>query len=153
LVGVISQTYLVLVAIEEYPNLGSAWRLPDVGVRAVEFARWIIEDGGLPKSNVRAFANGTIVPALIALGLDKAQIFDPKNEGISNFFAELGARFPDGEILLLYWTGHGFVSRDSVGGLLLADAIPSQKTNLDVDQLIRLLRSAQAGNFRRQFAI
>lgn len=147
------KTYAVVVAIEEYAQLGNGWNLPGVGSQAVEFVHWLIRERGVSAGNVRVFASGCDSKPFADLGVGAQHIRAATAENVNAFFAGIGAYWPAGELLLVYWVGHGFVSRDGVRRLVLADAAPNLKTNLDVDQLTKVLRSAQRGGFRKQIAI
>ena len=150
--GVTEHTYAVVVAVESYANLGEGWKLGGVGSQAAAFAEWLIKDRGIPARNIQVFQTGSEAKLFTDLGIPPRQVLAATASFINTFIANVGAQWPQGEILLIYWIGHGFVARDGGRRLILADAAPHLKTNLDVDQLVRLLRSDQAGCFRRQIA-
>jgi len=142
----VDRTYAVVVAIEEYPELGPNWTLPGVGARASEFVRWLAEDKHVPAENIKVFKNG-------AANFGLAAVADPQSDPINKFLANVGANWPQGELLLLYWVGHGFVSRDGSRRLFFGDATNTVKSNLDVEQFLQLLRSTARGGFAKQIAI
>jgi hypothetical protein len=148
----VKQTYAVVVAIEDYPKLGTAWALPGVSKQAAGFARWLTRCRKVPPENVRVFQSGGDRAAFLDLQIPEKQIGPAEASQLNLFFAELKKTWPDGRLLFIYWVGHGFVGRDGSRRLILTDAIPAQKTNLDIKQLVDLLRSDLAGTFRQQIA-
>jgi hypothetical protein len=152
LMRLIEKTYAVVVAIERYANLGDSWNLPDVTRQAARFAGWLIRDRGLSPLNLQIFLAGGDTQPFTDIGIPVGQIAEAESRSINSFLARLGTHWPEGELLLIYWVGHGFVARDGGRRLVLGDAEPSLKTNLDIDQLVRLLRSNQAGSFLQQIA-
>ena len=150
--GVTEHTYAMVVAVESYANLGDSWKLQGVGAQAAAFAEWLIKDRGVPAHNIQVFQTGSEIKLFKSLGIEAKQIQSATAESINSFIASIGANWPHGELLLIYWIGHGFVARDGGRRLILGDATLHLKSNLDVDQLVRLLRSDQAGSFRRQIA-
>src|SRR5271157_2989063 len=152
LVAGVEQTYAVVVAIEQYPELGAAWALPDVGKQAAGFARWLVLDRGIPPTHVQVFATGADLTPFVDLGICRQGVKLAESGPLNRFFAELRETWPDGRLLFIYWVGHGFVGQDGSRRLILSDAIPDQKTNFDINQLVRLLRSNLAGTFRHQIA-
>jgi hypothetical protein len=102
---------------------------------------------------VRIFTSGCESEPFTQLGVGARDIQAATAENLNAFLSGIGEHWPAGELLFVYWIGHGFVSRDGVRRLVLADAAPNLKTNLDVDQLTRVLRSAQSGGFRKQIAV
>jgi len=149
----VKQTYAVVVAIEDYPKLGAAWALPGVGKQAAGFAHWLVRDRQIPPAHVKVFASGADLAPFADLGISPQEIELAEAGPINRFFPQLKETWPDGRLLFIYWVGHGFVGRDGSRRLILSDAIPAQKTNLDIDQLVHLLRSHLAGSFRQQIAI
>jgi hypothetical protein len=148
----VEQTYAVVVAIEQYPELGPPWALPGVSKQAADFARWLILDRGISPGHVQVFASGADLAPFVGLGISRQGIKLPEAGPLNRFFAELKKTWPDGRLLFIYWVGHGFVGRDGSRRLILSDAIPAQKTNLDINKLVHLLRSDLAGTFRQQIA-
>lgn len=148
----IKQTYAVVVAVERCPGLGEAWKLPGVGKQAAGFARWLVRDRGIAPTHVQVFASGADRAAFTSLGIPKGQVAPAEAGPLNPFLAGLGETWPDGRILLIYWVGHGFLGRDGSRRLILGDATPELKTNLDVNQLVLLLRSNLAGTFGKQIA-
>ena len=136
----VKQTYAVVVAIEDYPKLGAPWALPGV-------------DRRIPPAHVKVFASGADLAPFADLGISPQEIELAEAGPVNRFFPQLKETWPDGRLLFIYWVGHEFVGRDGSRRLILSDAIPAQKTNLDIDQLVHLLRSHLAGSFRQQIAI
>jgi hypothetical protein len=148
----LAKTYAVIVAIEEYPRLGTDWSLPGVGEQAVGFAKWLIDERGVPPANLQIFAGMPNSEVFTDLGVPPQQVQEASSQPIDHFFASLRTNWPDGTLLFVYWVGHGFVGRDRTRRLILTDAEQALKINLDVNQLVELLRSDQAGNFTKQMA-
>ena len=51
------RTHAFIVAIEKY-DLGDAWKLDGVSAQGEAFARWLINDRGVPPKNLRVFVSG-----------------------------------------------------------------------------------------------
>src|SRR6185369_3153908 len=136
----------IVVAIEEYHNLGQPWSLPGVAAQAGKFVDWLVGERGVPAEHVQVFATGD-------LNFGGVPVAPANADAVNKFLAKLGEHWPQGELLLIYWVGHGFVSKDGARRLFFADATPEVKSNLDMDQFISLLRSKSRGGFETQIAV
>ena len=145
-VGLIDKTYAIVVAVEEYPGLGAKSTLPGVAEEAAKFVRWLIDDRHLPPAHIQVFTNGRADFGAVVQGNATADV-------VNKFLANVGVNWPDGELLLIYWAGHGFVSREGTRRLFFGDATSAVKSNLDMEQLIQVLRSTARGGFNQQIAI
>src|SRR4051794_4895015 len=131
--ALIDSTCAVVVAIEAYPRLGNGWNLPGASSQAVEFVRWLVGTRGVSAGNVRIFTGGCDPVPFTQLGVEVRDIQSATAENLNAFLSGIGEYWPAGELLFVYWIGHGFVSRDGTRRLILADAAPNLKTNVDVD--------------------
>lgn len=146
-----NRTYAVIVALESYPHLGDGWKLPGVAAEAAEFANWLVVDRHVPPANVRVYLSGGDRAVFTNLGIPPAAIDDATSEPLNQFLAGIGEVWPDGEVLFLYWAGHGFVSRDGRRRLILSDATATLKVNLDLEQLRLHMATDRAGKLKTQF--
>ncbi|MGW7302479.1 VMAP-C domain-containing protein [Streptomyces sp. NPDC054829] len=147
------RTYALVVGVESYDALGRDWRLPGAAYDAHRFARWLTGCGHVPPANVRLLLSplpGTALPD--ADGLPDARPATEANIKHA-LLTDLASR--DGDVLWIYWAGHGFVN--GIGDPLLpyADASGSSISNLNLGSALRHWRSDSVSRrrFRRQIAL
>ncbi|MFJ7071228.1 hypothetical protein [Streptomyces sp. NPDC098781] len=150
---VAERTYALVVGVESYDEVSSDWKLPGAAQDALNFTRWITGPGGVPSCNVRLFLSP--LPETRLADQDGLPEHRPATEaGIRQaLFRELPAC--DGDLLWIYWAGHGFV--DHRGGLLLpcADATTENTSHLNLESTLRWWRSTSVNPslFRHQVAL
>jgi hypothetical protein len=150
---VAERTYALVVGVESYERIGFDWRLPGAAADARNFARWLIDSGGLPPSHVRLFLSP--LPENELPDQDGLPAHQPATEAKVKqaLFEELPER--DGDLLWIYWAGHGFT--DHRGDLLLpyANATVSTTSHLNLESALRWWSSSSVphGLFRHQVAL
>jgi len=137
------RTLALVVGVEKY-ELGSEWDLFGPAGAACQFADWLLKRDVKPE-NIFLFLSPQLrngsgelppVPADPRLTPRKAM-----ENLLHDFIVEDLAR-RDGDLLFLYWAGHGIISGTSDNRrLFFADATPSHKRNLDLLALLRFMRS------------
>jgi hypothetical protein len=148
----LDKTYAVIVAIESYARMGDTWKLPGVTTEAVAFTKWLIQTRGLPPENIQVFGTEDYVQPFADLGIDTTQCDYAHAEAIKDFFTYIGKHWPDGELLFIYWSGHGVVSNRGDRRLFFGDTGELDNKNLDFNELQQLLQSDMAGTFYHQIA-
>ncbi|CCK25369.1 hypothetical protein BN159_0990 [Streptomyces davaonensis JCM 4913] len=146
------RTYALVVGVESY-DVSSDWRLPGAAHDAVGFARWLTGSGQVPPVNLRLFLSplaGADLP--YTDGLPEHQ---PATE--ANIKRALLSDLPscDGDVLWIYWAGHGYVNRIGDPLLPYADASAASISNLNLGSALRRWRSDSVSRrrFRSQVAL
>ncbi|MER6349571.1 VMAP-C domain-containing protein [Streptomyces sp. NPDC001595] len=142
------RTYALVVGIESY-HLGP--RLPALSGAArdaLRVAEWLTGTAGVPKDNVR------LLLSPLERNRTGADVEPATRENVEDaLFRDLPGC--DGDLLWIYWSGHGFL--DPTGQLLLpyADATTGQARHLNLTSALRWWQSDRVGGrrFRRLVAI
>ncbi|MEU9075438.1 hypothetical protein [Kitasatospora sp. NPDC048538] len=169
------RVHALVVGVETY-DTGPDWDLPGAGRDAARIADWLTRCAGLPAANVRLllsapagrhapaagaypagapFPVGGAHPAGAPNPADGALPVEAATEAnvLRVLFRELPAR--DGDLLWIYWAGHGFL--DGTDRLMLpyTDATEQRTSHLNLGSALRWWRSGSAppGRFRHQVAI
>ena len=143
------RTYALVVGIERY-DAGSDWNLDGPAKDAVRFTSWLA-DRGVPADQMLIF--------LSPLALDEELPLPPgvtvspaRREPVTDAITRTlpGRR---GDLLWLFWAGHGVLTRDDRLRLFYADASTDDKRNLDLHSLLTALRSDMYAGFPRQIGV
>ncbi|MEU0005618.1 hypothetical protein ABZ079_15355 [Streptomyces sp. NPDC006314] len=138
-----------MVGIESYA-ISHRWDLPGAARDAVRFADWLTR-GGVPREQVHILLS----PLDRTRGdLREIACRPPTRDHVERLlFKELPAC--DGDLLWIYWAGHGYL--DSAHQLLLpyADATQDWTSHLNLEAALRWWKASgpMGGRFRRQIAI
>ncbi|WP_328875933.1 caspase family protein [Streptomyces sp. NBC_00287] len=142
------RTFALVVGIESYEIDRPRMNLSGPARDAVRFADWLTGTAGVPKSNLCLL--------LSPLTRNEAGV-EAKPATRENVDEALFKELPccDGDLLWLYWAGHGFL--DPTHQLLLpyADATAGHTTHLNLTSALRWWRSDKVsrGRFRRLVTI
>jgi hypothetical protein len=139
-----AHTHVLAIGIEVY-DAGADWELPGAARAADRFVQWAL-DCGIPREHVLRACSRVREPALPPA--DGARELAPKHRDLSQALVELA---PPGELLLVYWCGHGLVcwcghgvlKADRRRALFTADATQEYLANFNVDDVQRHLRSTR----------
>ncbi|MFJ4713333.1 caspase family protein [Streptomyces sp. NPDC088785] len=131
----------LVVGIEEYAA-GEGWRLPGPADDAVRFHAWL-RGRGVPEANIllHLAPTGGHRPALPYRPADQSTLHRTLTD-------ELPAL--DGDVLWVWWGGHGVLDQDERIRLYYADATGQGRRNLDLESACRLLASDAVAGFARQ---
>ncbi|MER5945459.1 caspase family protein [Streptomyces sp. NPDC001904] len=131
----------LVVGIEEYAA-GESWRLPGPADDAVRFHGWLRERG-VPEANI-------LLHLAPAEGHRPALPYRPADQ--SALHRTLTDELPslDGDVLWVWWGGHGVLDQDERIRLYYADATEHARRNLDLESACRLLASDAVTGFARQ---
>src|SRR5688500_2652035 len=132
------RTYALVVGIEEY-NAGGAWNRRDgPAADARRFCNWLISRGVLPDNIALCLAPRPDHVSLLPSGVPAAQ--PATCAAISDtLMTKISAL--RGDLLYLFWGGHGMITADETRRLFCADATPQNLRNVDLNSLMTTLRS------------
>lgn len=141
------RTYAFVVGIERY-DAGSAWDLDGPARDAARFTSWLF-DRGVPAEQILVFLSPLdeqlpdvpLPPGVTASPARREQV----TEALTRTLPGRG-----GDLLWLFWAGHGVLTRDDHLRLFFADASTDDKRNLDLNSLLTMLRSDLYPRFPRQ---
>jgi hypothetical protein len=132
------RTFGLIVGIEKYHE--TAWNVPGGGPAddALKFARWLHRHG-VPRENIRlclsALAENQQLIGECGLNVELAteqNICDI----VTNFLSS-----KSGDLLYIFWAGHGLITSQRERRLFFADANKQNWQNLDLNSLLVLLNS------------
>ncbi|MEU9733020.1 hypothetical protein [Streptomyces sp. NPDC048002] len=137
------RTFALVVGVESYA-IGSPMDLSGPARDAVRFADWLTGTAGVPKSNVRLLVS--------PLARNRVEV-DAEPASQRNVEDALFTDLPrcDGDLLWIYWAGHGFLDRRHDLLLPYADAGAGLVAHLNLTSALRLWKSDEigGGRFRR----
>jgi hypothetical protein len=129
-----ARTVALVVTVDRYDDPGIQ-DLPGLVDGADRFVRWLVERGVAPDDIVR-------------LGGDRPATSSAVEEALTE---ELPAR--DGDLLWIYWAGHGLLLPGDSRRLLLANARPNNRRNIDLNSVLELYRTGFLSGFDTQIGI
>ncbi|GGR21476.1 caspase family protein [Streptomyces netropsis] len=135
------RVFALVVGIERYAA-GPSWELPGPARDALRFRDWLLARG-VPERNVML----RLAPAA---GFTARPDYGPADH--ASVRHDLVTRLPalDGDVLWIWWGGHGVLAEDEHIRLYTADATVSDKRNLDLESARRYLASDAVAGFTRQ---
>lgn len=128
------RTYGLVIGIESYQE--NLWNVKGGGPAhdALKFAQWLL-DNGVPKENIRLCLSPLEKVEHPELTLEEAtetKIYALITDWLST---------KKGDLLYLFWAGHGLITSERNRRLLCADATKRNWQNLDLDSLLVYLSS------------
>ncbi|MFF0034375.1 hypothetical protein ACFYS7_40990 [Streptomyces avermitilis] len=141
-----ARTQALVVAIERYED--PAWDVTGPYSDACAFITWLVDSCSVPAENISFYASAhpeslrqadnshLLPPAVKTKEADSASIARYIQEGMVTL---------DGELLWVFWSGHGVVDRNGSHVLLLADSSVATKRAIAVDALQLALQSRRVG--------
>lgn len=144
------RTYALVVGIEQY-EAGTTWDLPGPATDALDFTSWL-RARGVPADQILLFLSplanelpGASLPTGVAT---RPADSEPLKEAITRTLPRWR-----GDLLWLFWAGHGVLTGDNDLRLFYADASVEDKRNLNLDALLTALRSDQYPGLPRQIGL
>ena len=142
------QTHVFAVGIGSY-RLGDQWRLPNAAKHALAFVAWA-RASQVPRDHIHLFLSAPDrerIAAKIAEADVSAQAADYTT--ITSFVTHVLA-VAGGELLYMFWTGHGSVSEEGRQGTVLRGSDVEEHTALrrerlplgTADDIVRAIRHA-----------
>jgi hypothetical protein len=144
------RTLVFTVGIGSY-RLGNEWRLPHATEHALAFAAWARAQG-VPRDRIHLFLSMEDRKQLTAAihradvsarGADHATI----TRFVAHHLAEAG-----GDLLYMFWSGHGSVSEDGSRVLFFEDLTLKNTQHFDVNDFLAGLRTTSFARFATQIA-
>ncbi|MFD4130847.1 caspase family protein [Streptomyces goshikiensis] len=134
-----ARTFALIVGIERYAA-GPSWDLPGPANDALRFRSWLLR-AGVPERNVMLCLDPLA---------DRDVPYHPADHGTLRGL--LLSRLPalEGEMLWVWWGGHGVLDQAERLRLLCADAGTADKRNLDLESMRTTLASDLLPGFGRQ---
>ncbi|MCQ4211163.1 effector-associated domain 2-containing protein [Streptomyces longispororuber] len=131
----------LVVGVEHYAA-GDGWRLPGPACDALRFYAWLRERG-VPESNILLHLSpaGDRQPGPAHRPADHATLRDA-------LVRELSTR--RGDVLWVWWGGHGVLDQDERVRLYCADATADDRRNIDLESARRRLASDALAGFGHQ---
>ncbi|MGR4882747.1 caspase family protein [Streptomyces sp. LARHCF249] len=132
-----TRVHAVVVGIEHYPRVDAGWDLVGACADAVRFARWL-RQRGVPAANITlllAAAPGShsgLNEAADAIGLEPTYV--RSRDRIMDHFTPRGA-VPEGDVLFVYWGGHGVLDHGNRRLLLCPDASDADRRCIELTNL------------------
>ncbi|MEU8434010.1 hypothetical protein AB0F18_14005 [Streptomyces sp. NPDC029216] len=135
------RTFALVAGVERY-EISHHWNLRGPARDALRFAGWLTGPGEVPAANVRLLLSPLddpdrldwhASPGLAAL----RETYRPATE--QNAKSALIDELPrcDGDLLWIFWAGHGYLGRGRELMLPCADARPGQIRHLNLDSVLR----------------
>ena len=145
------RTHVVAIGISTYA-IGSPWTLPLAAAHAVQFAEWAHFSGGVERDNIHLFLSEAD-RAKFDKRPNKAALFAraATHQEISGFI-DKELKDLSGDLLYLFWSGHGSISENRERILFFEDLSNDFTRALDLNHLLVRLRSEPHGKFHLQLA-
>lgn len=144
-------THVVAAGISRY-EIGRLFTLPQAAEHAVRFAEWARYTGGVKPDNIHLFLSDADL-ARFDERLNRAGICRrPATYEEINHFIDKELKDHSGELLYLFWSGHGSISENRDRILFFEDLSNEFQRSLDLNHLLLRLRSEPQGKFRMQLA-
>ena len=138
------------VGISSY-QLDQSWRLPNAAEHALAFAAWARAQG-VPRDQVHLFLS-TADHARLGAALAKAEVdVRPATFSVITDFTFRDLPTKTGELLYMFWAGHGSVSEDGARVLFFEDLSMKTQLPFDLNDFFARLRTSAFERFGRQIA-
>jgi hypothetical protein len=144
------RTCALVIGIERY-DTDRTWDLDGPASDAARFTSWLLSRG-VPTDQILVFLSpledkppGVPLPAGVTASPARRE---PVTSAITRTLPE-----SRGDLLWLFWAGHGVLTRDDHLRLFFADATTDDKRNLDLSSLLTALRSDRYAGFPRQIGV
>lgn len=152
-----ARTYALVVGIAEY-DAGAGWELYAPVADAARAVLWLLRRG-VPPEQILLFLS-PVPPDVTALlasvaegplpaGADRVQASLADHAGVDGAVRRT-LKSVAGELLVVFWGGHGAVDQERQQRLFLADATLDDRRNVDLERLLLFLRSSYFAGFPQQ---
>jgi hypothetical protein len=142
------RTYAVVVGVERYAA-GDKWNLNGPAHDARRFATWL-HDRGVPADNISLFLAPLEQNQDTLAGEPAAQ--DATRALIEQALIDRAPQ-RQGDLLYLFWGGHGVITAEGTRRLFYADATATNMLNLDLNALMTTMRTDSFARLPRQICI
>lgn len=138
------RTHALVVGVERYAT-GAGWDLPGPAADARRFTAWL-RGHGVPAANIALLLDA--LPGAGGPPVDVAEWPAGREAVQSQLLGALPAR--EGDLLWVFWGGHGVTDPQGHRRLFYADATPDDKRNLDLDAWLNAFTTDLLPGFPRQ---
>lgn len=145
-----ARTFAFVVGIDRY-DVGPTWDLDGPAKDAARFTSWLLERG-VPADQILVFLSPPDKEPLAMPFPPGITVRPARREPLSDAIARTLPAWR-GDLLWLFWAGHGVLTRDDHLRLFYADASTGDKRNLDLNSLLIALRSDLYAGFTRQIGV
>lgn len=140
------RAFVVAVGLERY-DYGPTLNLPGAAVHALRFVTWALSCG-VPPERVHLASTWLEKAPAPPPGVAVSQTTRDGLESLFQHVMQVG-----GDLLLLYWCGHGSMNERRQRVLYTSNATAGNELNVSVEQLLLLLSSSKGPGFARQIII
>ncbi|MGH8002699.1 MAG: SUMF1/EgtB/PvdO family nonheme iron enzyme [Brasilonema sp.] len=132
------QTYALVVGIEKYHE--TSWNVKGGGPvnDALKFADWLCRRG-VPKENIRLCLS-PLEESCYLIEQSELEVEAATENNLSDIIENFLSK-KKGDLLYIFWVGHGLLTSERERRLFCADATSQNWRNLNLDSLLLLLRS------------
>jgi NTP-dependent ternary conflict system VMAP-like protein len=141
-----ARALVLSVGIECY-EYGSGMDLPGAASEAARFAQWAL-NCGIPAERVLLACNWLDAPEALPGGVE---LIGTSRDVLERAIVDASAL--DGELLMIFWCGHGILNHHRKRALFTSDASVANKRNIVVEHLLDYLASDQLAGFSQQILI
>jgi hypothetical protein len=141
-----ARALVLSVGIEHYAY-GAGMDLPGAASEATRFARWTL-GCGIPPDRVLLACSWMEPPAA---PVDGVRLVGTTRDLLED--AIIGTAAHKGDLLLIFWCGHGVLNDRGERALFTSDASVANKRNILVDELLAYLSSDRLTGFGRQILL
>jgi len=138
------------VGISSY-DLPGNWQLPNAAEHALAFARWA-HTRGVKAARIHLFLSSADIARLQAQITKAGLTARPATYAEVSSFALLKLPELSGELLYMFWSGHGSMSGDGRRVLFYEDLSAKTQLPFDLNGFLMRMRSSSAERFARQLA-
>jgi hypothetical protein len=141
-----ARAWVLSVGIERY-SYGAGMDLPGAASEATRFARWAL-GCGIPADRVLlacAWLDASTVP------LDGMRLIDTTRDALEDAIVSTAAC--EGELLMIFWCGHGVLNNRGERALFTSDASVANKRNIVVEELLAYLSSNRLSGLGQQILL
>ncbi|NER49712.1 MAG: tetratricopeptide repeat protein [Symploca sp. SIO1A3] len=144
----LENTYALVVGIEKYEE--SSFNVKGPARDAFKFARWLLERG-VPAGNISLCLSPLEENSALLEEATPLEVQEATEQRLYDIIVSCLSR-KRGDLLFIYWAGHGIISSATDRRLICADATTLNLPNLNLNSLLVYLRSSAFG-IRRHICI
>ncbi|NER92628.1 MAG: tetratricopeptide repeat protein [Symploca sp. SIO1B1] len=137
----LENTYALVVGIEKYEE--SSFNVKEPACDAFKFARWLLERD-VPAGNISLCLSPLEENSALLEEATPLEVQEATEQRLYDIIVSCLSR-KRGDLLFIYWAGHGIISSETDRRLICADATTLNLPNLNLNSLLVYLRSSAFG--------